>query len=165
MLIGANPEELAHARYLSTQAKDDLLRFIHNEIGYNYRMTNVQAAIGVGQMEQLPAFLKAKKANYERYLSNGIALLPFREDIASNYWFYSFLTDRRDELLTYLNDHQVQSRPIWALIHSLLPYRDAQTYRIERAPYYWERVVNIPCSTNLTDADIDHVSELLRAFD
>ncbi len=164
MLIGADSGELAHARYLSTQAKDDTLRFVHNEIGYNYRMTNVQAAIGVGQMELLPSFLETKKANYERYRSNGIDLLPFRDDIQSNYWFYSYMTERRDALLAYLADRQIQARPIWVLIHSLPPYRDAQAFRIERAPYYWERVVNIPCSTNLTTKEVDFVSESLRAF-
>ena len=164
MLIGSNREALAHARYLSTQAKDDALRFIHNEVGFNYRMTNVQAAIGVGQMELLPSFLKTKKANYERYRSNGIDLIPFRSDIESNYWFYSYLTEKRDALIAFLDERRIQSRPIWALIHSLPPYLDAQSFEIERAPYYWERVVNIPCSTNLTAQDVDFVSETLLAF-
>ena len=89
MIVARDPEKLAHMRFLSQQAKTDAFRFIHDEIGYNYRLTNIQAALGVAQMEQLPRFLQVKKANYERYLADGVELWPFREDTSPNYWFSS----------------------------------------------------------------------------
>lgn len=164
MLVAKNEEELAHARYLSTQAKDDTLRFIHKEIGYNYRMTNVQAALGVGQMENLRSFLNVKRNNYNYYISKGITLHPFREDIEANYWFYSYLTDQRDGLIDYLAKHQIQARPIWTLIHTLPPYQYSQSFEIEKASYYWSRVVNLPCSTSLTKEEIDIVADAIKSF-
>lgn len=164
MLVAKNEEELAHARYLSTQAKDDTLRFIHKEIGYNYRITNVQAALGVGQMENLRSFLNVKRNNYNYYISKGITLHPFREDIEANYWFYSYLTDQRDGLIDYLAKHQIQARPIWTLIHTLPPYQYSQSFEIEKASYYWSRVVNLPCSTSLTKEEIDIVADTIKSF-
>lgn len=164
MLVAKNEEELAHARYLSTQAKDDTLRFIHKEIGYNYRMTNVQAALGVGQMEKLRSFLNVKRNNYNYYISKGITLHPFRDDIEANYWFYSYLTDQRDGLIDYLAQHQIQARPIWTLVHTLPPYQYSQSFEIEKASYYWSRVVNLPCSTSLTKEEIDIVVDTIKSF-
>lgn len=164
MLVSTNLERLEHARYLSTQAKNDPVRFVHNEIGYNYRMTNVQAAIGVAQAEQLPGFIETKKENYLRYLKNGIDLLPFRDDIAPNYWFYSYLSDRRDELIAFLSERKIQTRPIWMLLHRLPPYENTIAYRIEKAQYYWERVVNLPCSSNLTGEEVDRASATIHEF-
>ena len=90
-----------HLRYLSTQAKDDPYYYIHNEIGFNYRMTNLQAALGVAQMEKLPEFIDRKNRNYELYKKlfsdyQYGKLLPFRNGTYSNKWFYSLEIDRRE---------------------------------------------------------------------
>lgn len=164
---------LAHIRYLSTQAKDDSLYYIHNEIGYNYRMTNLQAALGVAQMEELSEFIKRKNGNYETYRKQLTGcelgmLLPFREDISSNKWFYSFVVNRDKvrkpitEIIDKLKEEGIQSRPIWGLIHQQKPYRDSTAYKMEKAPYYRERVINLPCSTNITEEDIIYVCESLK---
>lgn len=165
MLVSGNTELLDKARYLSTQAKDDAVYFKHNEIGYNYRMTNLQAAVGVAQLEQLENFISVKERNYRKYTENGIALYPFRSDIRPNYWFYSYLTEKRDELISYLDGNSIQSRPIWHLIHDLPPYKDARAYCIEKAWYFFDRVVNVPCSTNLSSDDVDAVSSVIRRFE
>ena len=166
MMISMDAELLSRARYLSTQAKDDAVYFEHNEIGYNYRMTNIQAAVGVAQMEQLEGFIRTKIENYAEYQNCGISLYPFREDdTRSNHWFYSYLTDKRDELISYLTKHNIQSRPIWHLIHDLPPYKNARAYRIEKALEFWKRVVNIPCSTNLTKDDVKVVAEAIHRFE
>ena len=165
MLVSENTELLDKARYLSTQAKDDAVYFKHNEIGYNYRMTNLQAAVGVAQLEQLEDFISVKEKNYRKYAENGIALYPFRSDIRPNYWFYSYLTEKRDELISYLDGNSIQSRPIWHLIHDLPPYKDSRAYCIEKAWYFFDRVVNIPCSTNLGSDDVDAVSSVIRRFE
>ena len=127
-------------------------------------MTNVQTALGVGQMENLRSFLNVKRNNYNYYISKGITLHPFREDIEANYWFYSYLTDQRDGLIDYLAKHQIQARPIWTLIHTLPPYQYSQSFEIEKASYYWSRVVNLPCNTSLTKEEIDIVADAIKSF-
>ena len=164
MIVSQDPELTERCRFLSTQAKKDLVYFIHEEIGYNYRMTNLQAALGLAQLEQLEEFIRIKKTNYELYQREGIKLLPFRRDIRSNYWFYSYLTDNRDGLIRYLEQHGIQSRPIWKLIHTLKPYEGCQAYRIEKAAWYYDRVVNIPCSSSLAGEDVKQVAERIHLF-
>lgn len=157
-----------HVRYLSTQSKDDPHYYIHNEIGYNYRMTNLQAALGVAQMEELSEFVLRKQKNYEKYekLLKDFRygeLMPFREGTSSNKWFYSVKLDRSlfdgsmRDVITALQDKGVQTRAIWGLIHEQLPYRDALVYDMEKAPYYASCILNIPCSTQITDDDIAFV--------
>lgn len=162
MIVSNSDELLNHCKHLSTQAKADLLYFDHDEIGYNYRMTNIQAALGLAQLEQLDQFIDTKKSNYYRYQKNGIDLLNFRDDIRPNYWFYSYLTDKRDEMISELEKKGVQSRPIWKLIHTLEMYRDNQAYRVEKAVKYYEKIVNIPCSSNLSEEDVDYVSDCIK---
>ena len=147
-----------HLRYLSTQAKDDLHYYIHNEIGYNYRMTNLQAALGVAQMEELPEFIRRKQTNYERYKSlfEGFQygkMMRFREGTDSNKWFYSLEIDKDKvavplrEIIEALEERGVQTRAIWGLINQQIPYQQEDTYKLEKAPYYATRILNLPSST------------------
>lgn len=165
MIVSSDKGLTERCRFLSTQAKKDTVYFVHDEVGYNYRMTNLQAALGLAQLEQLEGFIKRKQANYTLYMEHGIKLLPFRPEIRSNYWFYSYLTDNRDELIKYLEANKVQSRPIWQLIHTLRPYRENQAYQIEKASWYYDRVVNIPCSTNLQPHELERVCCLIKRFE
>lgn len=173
MLVAQNSNDIKRAKYLSTQAKDDELYFIHNEIGYNYRMTNLQAAVGVAQLEQLENFIKIKKDNYLYYKSllkqiEGVHLMPFREDSRSNYWFYALVLEkemyikRRNELIYQLQESGIQTRAIWGLIHKQKPYQKAYSYKIEKAEYYYDRVINLPCSSNLIKEEIRQVVEVLK---
>ncbi len=164
MIVSNSEELLAKAKYLSTQAKDDPLYYQHNEVGYNYRMTNLQAALGLAQIEQLEGFIETKEKNYFHYQERGIDLIPFRSDIRTNYWFYSYVTEKRDDLINYLQDHNIQSRPVWKLICDLPPYLEEMRYRIEKAPEYLRMIVNIPCSTNLSTEDVDTVVDAIRHF-
>lgn len=177
MLVSSNTDALSHARYLSTQAKDDPLFYKHSEIGFNYRMTNVQAAIGVAQMEELEEFISRKNSNWEIYkelLANCTTgnLLSFREGTRSNKWFYSFLSSRAlsdNEMhaaINHLHENGIQTRPIWGLIPDQLPYKQFPIYKIEKAKFYYARVINIPCSTNISVSDIKTVCNTLnRLFD
>ena len=165
MVVSNDEEKLKKAKYLSTQSKDDPLYAVHNEIGYNYRMTNLQAALGLAQMEQLEDFINIKTENYKRYNENGIKLLPFRNDIRPNYWFYSYVSEDRDGMMKFLAENQIQTRPIWTLICDLPPYRTFVKYKIERARFYQERVVNLPCSTNLTPEEVDIVCEAIKKYE
>ncbi|MEG0752149.1 MAG: LegC family aminotransferase [Oscillospiraceae bacterium] len=165
MIVAKDVTALAHMRFLSTQAKTDPVRFVHDEIGYNYRLTNMQAALGVAQLEQMPEFLATKKRNYELYQREGIPLLPFRKGISPNYWFYSYMTEtakNRDELMASLGDRGIQTRPIWALMHTLKPYAGNEAYSIERASYYFDHVLNLPCSTNLSTEEVSEVANAIK---
>lgn len=171
MIVGRNVDELKHVKYLSTQAKDDEHFYIHNEVGYNYRMTNVQAAIGVAQMEELEEFIIRKNRNYDLYKSllvdnKRMRLIGFREDIRSNKWFYSvFVQNSNKKIADIVNELQkkgVQTRPIWGLIHEQKPYTDCVAYKIEKAKYYSEHIINVPCSTNLQSKEIEEVVGVLE---
>ncbi|PHU36164.1 LegC family aminotransferase [Pseudobutyrivibrio ruminis] len=173
MIVAKNPEELAHAKHLTTQAKADQANFIHDEIGFNYRMTNLQAALGLAQLEQLEDFIKTKTANYNQYKEaidkiDGLHVQDFRPGTRSNYWFYSVVFENdetgRDALIEELKENHIQSRPIWGLISDQLPYEGARTYDLVKAPWYWKRVVNVPCSTNLTSEGVDRVISVIRNF-
>lgn len=174
-----NSKAVDHIRYLSTQAKDDTHYYIHHEVGYNYRMTNLQAALGVAQMEELPEFIKRKQQNYEVYkeLLEGFALgnlLPFREGTISNKWFYSFEINRDKvkasmrEIITALQEKGIETRAIWGLINEQRPYLEEDCYCLEKAPYYAKRILNLPCSTSITREEISYVvkslKELLEAY-
>lgn len=170
MLVSDNEEYLACAKHLTTQAKSDELYYMHDTIGYNYRMTNLQAALGLAQLEQLEAFIEVKCRNYGHYCEQfntmeGVRLLSFREGTRSNHWFYALYCDgktyNRDRMIAYLRENKIQSRPIWGLIHEQKPYEGSYAYKIEKAKGYWERVVNIPCSTNLTLEEADRVADTI----
>ena len=172
MIVSMDESLLAHAKHLTTQAKADELYYIHDEIGFNYRMTNVQAALGVAQMEQLDTFIETKWRNYAQYRQAvseipGLRLLDVRENTRSNRWFYAlYLEDEyslnRDELIQHLAKEQIQARPIWGLICDQKPYSTCRQYQIETAREYYQHVVNIPCSTNLTAEDVARVALCLK---
>ena len=173
-VTASDPQTVDHLRYLSTQAKDDPHYYVHHEIGYNYRMTNLQAALGVAQVELLPTFVERKNKNYERYAAafcnfDLCKLIPFRENTYSNKWFYSLEIDRTRvtasmrEIITRLQDgYGVQTRAIWGLINEQKPYLNEQVYRLEKAPYFAERILNIPCSTQITAEEISYVAESVK---
>ncbi len=164
MIVSNNRKLLDYCRYLSTQAKNDDLYFVHDEIGYNYRMTNLQAALGLGQLERLEEFIDMKQKNFQYYQEWGIKLLPFRKDIRPNYWFYSYLSEDRDGLIKHLGDNQIQARPVWKLIHTLKPYQASQHYKIEKALFYYNRIINIPCSSNLSKTDVEFISQIINNY-
>lgn len=167
MIVSDSEEYLSRAKHLTTQAKSDELYYTHDEIGYNYRMTNLQAAMGLAQLEQLEAFIEVKERNYQRYKlaldgKNGLSLLCCRDDIRCNRWFYALVCGDgfelgRDGLIKHLAQDKIQSRPIWGLICDQIPYAQSQQFEIEKAREYWSSVVNIPCSTSLTENDVDAV--------
>jgi len=174
-MILTNDQKLADkAQYLTTQAKDDEVRYIHNEIGYNFRLTNIQAALGVAQLEQLPEYIEIKKRNYRFYKKeidkiSGLHLAETPDYAENNYWMYALQIDKeiygkdREELMKYLWDHKIQTRPVWYLNHLQKPYKNCQTYKIEKAVELLGKTLNIPCSVNLRYEDIKTVIGLLHA--
>jgi aminotransferase in exopolysaccharide biosynthesis len=172
MIVSDNEELLKRAKHLTTQAKSDELYYTHDEIGYNYRMTNLQAALGLAQLEQLEDFIETKKRNYDFYKNEiqeipGLRILDFKDSIRPNYWFYALYVEQgyalnRDQIIKYLASKKIQARPIWGLISDQKPYEGSQTYKIDKAGKYLDKVVNIPCSSNLSREDAGYVIECLK---
>ena len=171
MVTAKKEADVVKCAYLAAQAKDDSLFYVHNHIGYNYRMTNMQAALGVGQLECLEDYIHTKVQNYNYYregLKNfqDVQLMPFNENARNNHWFYSLLLKnkslQRDPLMKKLKEAGIETRPIWKLNHTQTMYQSCQAYYIEKAPFYQSRIINLPCSVNVTEADINFVIEALR---
>lgn len=173
MIVTNNEEYAEKAKYLTTQAKDDPVRYIHNEIGYNFRLTNVQAAMGVAQLERLPEYIEIKKNNYKLYKNEidkipGLHLAETPDYAHSNYWFYCLQIDKknygkdREELMAYLSESKIQTRPIWYLNHLQRPYEKCQSYKIEKAFEELEKTLTIPCSVNITKNQIEELLSVLR---
>lgn len=175
MIVTASEAQAKRAHHLTTQAKADVLYFRHDEVGYNYRLTNIQAALGVAQLEQLEQFIAIKRKNFQTYQDavsdiSGLSFIPEPTGCFSNYWHYALVVARdqngqtRDDLLQYLMVNNVYTRPVWALCHTQMPYRHNQAYRIERAPWFERRIINLPCSTSLTDAEMRKITDHIKRF-
>jgi len=173
-MILTNDQELAEkARYLSTQAKDDPLRYIHDEIGYNFRLTNVQAALGVAQMEQLPGFLTCRRKNYEQYHEAfkdvmGLNLAKVPSYAINNNWL-SVLQIKQSAtrlnttmLMSRLKNNGIETRPVWGLNHLQKPFRKYQSFRIELAVDLIKNSLCLPSSATLTSDDIKEIVALIN---
>jgi len=171
MLVTNNAALAEKARFLSSQAKAPGAAYFHPDIGYNYRMTNVQAAMGLAQLEQIEDYLKAKRANallYDTQLAEVKGIVrPLEEDWAvHSYWLYSVLVDgcplSRDELMMKLADAGIESRPFFLPIHSLPPYRDRHCGDFPAAGRLSGQGLNLPSSVSLKEEEILRVCRKLK---
>ncbi len=157
-VIVTDDEVLAkRAKHITTTAKiPHPYEYVHDEIGYNYRLPNINAALLVAQLEQLEKFLVSKrelsKIYEEFFSSNSIKFIKESENSKSNYWLQAVLLDdlkERDEFLVFTNKNGVMTRPIWRLMNELEMFKDCQKDDLKNAKYLEERVVNIPSSVIL----------------
>jgi perosamine synthetase len=168
MLVTDDEGHARRAKYLTTQAKDDAVEFVHGEVGYNYRLTNVQAAIGVAQLERLAEFIAAKRRIARRYREafEGVRGLEPMGEAAwaeSVFWMYTVLVDESAfgtgsrELMRALEARGIQARPLWQPIHCSPAHAGAQTLGGEVAERLNRMAVSLPCSTGLDEASQDRV--------
>jgi perosamine synthetase len=148
------------AKHLSTTAKTPhRWLYLHDEVGYNYRLPNLNAALGCAQLEQLPGFLEAKRRLYERY-RDAFAAVPHARIMAepkgtrSNYWLQCLVLDEsvageRDLILTTTCDAGLMTRPVWTLMHRLAPYQDCPRMELPVAESLERRLINLPSSSFL----------------
>lgn len=175
MLVSNRAAYAEHARHLSTQAKQDPLEYVHDEIGYNYRLTNIQAAVGLAQCGRLAGFLARKRQIAERYLSafadvRGLQMPAVAPDAEPSWWLFTILVDADGfgmssrELLQALAARGIQTRPLWQPIHMNAPYTAAQRLGGDVSVDLYRRALSLPCSVDLTDNEqgrvIDAVLEL-----
>ncbi len=146
------------AKHLTTQAKvPHPWNFIHDEVGYNYRMPNINAALGCAQMENLEAIVLNKRETakqYKNFFNNipGIEFFNEPKDCRSNYWLNTILLENekeRDDFLAYTNENKVMTRPVWELMNKLQMFTSAQRDSLANAQWIAERLVNLPSSVIL----------------
>ena len=167
MVVTSDGEYARTARYLSNQAKDAQVYFLHHNVGYNYRMTNLQAAVGLAQLEQLDGFIRTKRENFEYYrerIEKISGLRMITEPVYSfwNAWYYSVVFSGNKfpevgEIIEALSKEDIQARPLWNLNHTQRPYIREQKYRIKKAVEYFNSVINVPCSIGIRPVDMDRV--------
>jgi aminotransferase in exopolysaccharide biosynthesis len=168
-MIVTNDEALAKkAKHLTTQAKSDPFEYVHDEIGYNYRLVNVAAAMGVAQMELLPGFIKRKHEVMDFYKKElkGVADIGFQQinaDVNANCWLPTIMTEKQKEVLKILNDNKMQSRPFWVPMNQLKMFKNNIFYNTNnRSDYVYQRCLSIPCSTNITDEQLKAVCNKIK---
>ena len=174
MIVTNNEGWARQAKYLTTQAKDDPLEYIHHQIGYNYRLTNLLAALGCAQMELLPAFIERKRqiaAAYSKELAEipGITIMPEAPWAFSTFWLYTILIDAQAfgidsrALLRLLEKANIQSRPLWQPLHRSKAFRDCGLFDCPVADKLNRDALSVPCSAGLTDGQQQAVISVLRS--
>lgn len=172
MMVTNDESIVNRARHLSTQAKKNHpFEYEHNEIGYNYRLTNIQAAMGVAQMEKLGEFINIKRKNaalYKELLTNvdEVEILWEKPWMKSNFWFYTIKVTKEHKypILEYLISKEIQARPIWKLNHTLPMYKEEQTYFLEKSQEAYNTCLNLPCSLNLKNEKIEFIVQNIRDY-
>ncbi len=174
MITTASAEFAAKAKYLTTQAKDDPLEYEHHEIGYNYRLTNLQAAMGCAQLDQLDAYIEHKRDTarfYAEALADvpGISCMqqaPWAESIA---WLFTIRVDAADfgidsrALLRRLDVAKIQTRPLWQPMHRSLAHAGSEVVGGEVADALCRDCLSLPCSADISEAQRERVAEAIRA--
>ena len=151
------------AKHLTTTAKvPHQWEYVHDEIAYNYRMPNLNAALGCGQLEELPRMLSEKRELFKRYQNvfsklDGVSLIKEPENCTSNYWLQTLLLDisqsnQRDLILKSTNESGYMTRPVWNPIHNLIPFKDCPRMELTGALSLSQRLINIPSSSGLVSA-------------
>jgi perosamine synthetase len=165
MLVTKQRDLAERARHLTTQAQDDPAEYVHQEIGYNYRLTNIQAALGAAQLEQLDGFIERKRAIAAAYAEvlrgvAGVTLMPAMDEAQPTYWLYTILLragttrEARQAVIRRLAQQGISARALWHPIHQLPPYEGCETVEIEHAARLHERGVSLPSSVGLTIEEV-----------
>ena len=174
IIVTNNPSWAERAKYLTTQAKDDPIEYVHSEVGYNYRLPNMQAAVGVAQMELLDEFVGIKRRNAAEYrkLLGDVPGLTFMKEAPwaqSAYWLCTVLVDSekfgmdRRQLLSHFQRESIQTRPLWQPLHRSRAHAASQSYRIEVADRIHHAALSLPSSVGLKNSDLEKVVQVLKS--
>jgi dTDP-4-amino-4,6-dideoxygalactose transaminase len=169
VLLGKAGTAIEHARYLSSQAREPVRHYEHKSIGYNYRMSNVLAALGRAQLQSLGARIARRKHHFEAYC-NALHSVPGWEPMPAthwqhcNYWLSCFLmadSQQRDRILDRLEAANIEARPLWKPLHLQPAYQEIKTYGGEVASQLFERGLCLPSGSGLTDAQREYVVKVV----
>ena len=159
MILTNSKRKADLARHLTTQAKvKSQWDFIHDQIGYNYRMPNINAALGLAQIEKIEFILKSKRQIAQHYYSwgkkNGLNFFQETKNTKSNYWLNTIILKNKNEkqkLLSELNNKEIMSRPAWKPMHKLNINKDVYKTNLTNTDFLYDRIVNVPSSVTETD--------------
>lgn len=168
MIVTNNTEWADKAKFLTTQAKDDPLEYVHSEIGYNYRLTNMQAAMGCAQMEQLPSYIEKKRWLGEEYTKAfakipGVTMMREAEWAHSIFWLNTVLIDEAEYghdsrwLMRNLDKQGIQARPLWQPLHRSAAHPQAQFSGGSVADDLNRQALSLPSSVGITEAEVELV--------
>ena len=170
MIVTNNELLFQKAKHLITTAKTDPLDYFHDEVGYNYRLVNVLAAIGIAQMENINEFVESKIRIAKYYISklndvNDISFQKINDNVNFNYWLFTIRTKHRLKLQEYLNNNGIQCRPIWTPMKLLPMFKDLKYITKENISLKLkEECLNLPCSTNITEFQLERVIDNIIRF-
>jgi len=174
MLLTSDPDTASYVRYLATQARDAAVHYEHSELGYNYRMSSVCAALGRAQLARLPEMIRRRKflrARYAEFFSSvaGVTMLPGKID-EDNCWLTAVLVDEPEagwsslELLEFLEQRNIESRPLWKPMHLQPLYRDARFFGGNIAERLYSSGLALPSGSAISDTQIERVLSAISAF-
>lgn len=172
MLVSDNEEFVKKARFLSTQARDNAPHYEHTHIGYNYRMSNILAGIGRGQLKVLDERVKRKREIFQKYFDalnkvEGIRFQPEPENSYGNRWLTALTIDPsktktdREEIRLELLKYNIESRPLWKPMHLQPVFKDCEKYVNGTSEKMFENGLCLPSDTKLTDKDIEMIAEII----
>jgi len=174
MLLSDNRQLIERARFLASQARDRAPHYQHSCLGFNYRMSNVLAAIGRGQLRALPQRIAARRRNFEFYSRElgevpGIQFMPRQKLGNGNYWLTCITIDpaefgaTREEVRLMLEAHNVEARPVWKPLHMQPVFAGFRVRGGERSAAIFERGLCLPSGSNLSQGDLERISTLILA--
>lgn len=170
MVVTRSSKIARTAQHLSTQAKKNSATYLHDAVGYNYRLPNINAALGCAQMERLDVFLNRKRLVAQQYQKGldgaaGVVLVWEPREARSNFWLNTVVASskrRAHALMTRLNDHGLESRPLWTPCHRQPIFEPLTAGPIDVVDRLWETAINVPSSSDLSLKAVDRVCRLLR---
>lgn len=177
MLISNDEEHIAHALFVSTQARDKALHYQHSELGYNYRLSNISAGIGRGQMEVLDQRIQRRREIFDKYNAafgsiEGFDFQPELPDSKSNRWLTALTIDESKtgfsalDLIDALQQNNIEARPVWKPMH-LQPFFESYDYIMsgnDNGAYLFNHGVCLPSGSDMTDAQQDRVIEIIKSL-
>jgi perosamine synthetase len=172
MIVTDNEAWARQAKHLTTQAKEDPIEYVHDALGYNYRLTNILAAMGCAQLENLEDFISAKRniaVAYQKALCDvsGIVSMSEAPWAQNTYWLYTILVDRdlygvdSRELRRCLEQERIQTRPLWQPLHRSKVYSSCQMYHVKTADLIHRKALSLPCSSGLSSEDLERVVDVI----
>jgi perosamine synthetase len=160
MVVLNNNSLAKKIKHLTTTAKlKHKWEYVHDKVGYNFRMPNINAALGLAQLERINIFLSAKRKLFNKYYLKlkkikGVSLMKEPKESKSNYWLQTIILDKseaslKNKLLSNLHKEKIFSRPVWKLISELKPYKNCQKMNLSGSKEIYKRAINIPSSSDL----------------
>ena len=169
VMVSDNKNLIKKARYLSTQAKEEgFIEYVHKEVGFNYRMSNILAAIGVGQMEVIDERIKRKREIFEIYKSELSEIADFMPEFPNSFgtrWLTTLTFKELDpfEVIKKLRDNEIESRPLWKPMHTQPLFKNAKAYLNGKSEELFKKGICLPSGTSMNDEEIKKVVEVIKS--